>query len=341
MEHGFLEALLALGEPILDSEGFMVYGPEKKRASEVLADVRKSKEIANEDESIEDVSDDDSKKIVEWDCCEEDFETRNFLENLLPSGYSYHVSKFKIDEESNISAETKFLAHLSVNICNEDAKEAFLKQMEDKTESSFRKSRKEKFIHPAKGGPSYTSNRHNCDRKVRHEKNRDEKQKGKNTDCPAYYSYKLFQCQKKHSNDDQCANLAMILSSQHNHNLSSTDAWNFLRVSSETKNRYEQLFEAGYTPSKARLVFVKELRAKLGETGYLEISGRRSVNPDSTTVFNLWTTYTKKFGSVNGPDSYLRVSLSVYWLLLKRKSRSFSAMFFTVQCFFKFNVCFL
>ena len=286
MEHGFFDALLALGEPTLGKEGFLVYGPEKKLDSEVLADVRKSKDDGFEEEGMK--SDDESKKNFEWDCCEEDFECKNFLENLLPSGYSYCVSKLKIEEDSEISTEKKFLAKFSVSVCSDEAKEVFLKQLEDKTESSFHKSRKEK-IRNGRDSPSYTSNRYNCDRKVRHKNNHNEKQKGKNTGCPAYYSYKLFQCQKDHKDDEQCANLTMSLSSEHNHNLSSTDAWNFLRVSGETKARYEQLFESGYTPSKARLVFVKELREKFGAKGYLEISARRSLNPDSTTVFNLWT----------------------------------------------------
>ena len=92
----------------------------------------------------------------------------------------------------------------------------------------------------------------------------------------------------------------------HNHEVSSTNAWNFLGVSKETKDRYFQLFEDSYTPSKARLIYIAELKAKMGEEAFFKESSKRSINPSSTTVFNLWTRYSKRFGSANGPDSYLK-----------------------------------
>ena len=101
----------------------MVYGPERKRASEVLEDVRKSKR--NVDYEVEEVRLEDQ---FVWDCCDEDDESRHFLENLLPSGYSYNVSKLKIDEQSEINSETKFLAKFSVNVCKEEAKCQFLEE---------------------------------------------------------------------------------------------------------------------------------------------------------------------------------------------------------------------
>ena len=243
-----------------------------------------------------------------WDCCEHDVEARTFLERLLPSGYSYNVEKLKIDESNDIRSETKFLAKFSVNVCKEPEKEIFLTELMGKTETSFKSSRKEKTIEP-KGGTSYKSNRYNCCRKVRKNPSKSdvkEKQAGKNTDCPAFFSYKFFNCEKVHVGNEACPNLVMILSSEHNHSISSTDSWNFLKVSKDTERRYIELFEAGYTPSKARLAYIKELKSKLGEAGYFEVASKRSVNPDSTSVFNMWTKYCRRFGSVNGPDSFLK-----------------------------------
>ena len=216
----------------------MVYGPERKRASEVLEDVRKSKR--NVDYEVEEVRLEDQ---FVWDCCDEDDESRHFLENLLPSGYSYNVSKLKIDEQSEINSETKFLAKFSVNVCKEEAKCQFLEELGAKTETSYRPKRKEQIIKPSNGSRGYTSNRYNCDRNVRHKKKcRSELQDGKNTDCPAFFSYKFFGCKNDHHSDQACSNLVVILSSEHNHALSTTDSWNFLKVTDETKNRYIELF---------------------------------------------------------------------------------------------------
>ena len=286
MEDGFWEALSALGEPTLGEEGFMEYGPERKRASEVLEEVRRSKRIMADDDVMED---EQHEGNFEWTCCEDDMESKEFLENLLPSGYSYNVSKLKIDEKSDINSETKFMAKFSVNVCQDEAKVQFLGELESKTETSFRPKRKEQVIKSGIEKNGYTSNRYNCNRNVRlrpgqGKTSSSEKQDGKNTDCPAFFSYKFFGCKNEHDSEEACSNLVVILSSEHNHALSSTDSWNFLKVTDETKNRYVELFEAGYTPSKARLAYISELKSKLGENGYFEVAARRSVNPDSTTV---------------------------------------------------------
>ena len=94
----------------------------------------------------------------------------------------------------------------------------------------------------------------------------------------------------------------------HNHEIQTTKAWSFLGVSKETVERYFQLFQDSYTPSKARLVYIAELKEKLGEEEFFKISSKRSINPPSGTVFHLFTKYSKKFGSANGPDSFVKSS---------------------------------
>ena len=39
---------------------------------------------------------------------------------------------------------------------------------------------------------------------------------------------------------------------------------------------------------------------------FFKFSAKRSVNPDSRTVFNMYTLFCTRFGSINGPDAYLR-----------------------------------
>ena len=48
------------------------------------------------------------------------------------------------------------------------------------------------------------------------------------------------------------------------------------------------------------------MKAKLEESEWFKISSKRSVNPDSRTVFNMYTFFCKRFGSINDPDAYLK-----------------------------------
>ena len=123
---------------------------------------------------------------------------------------------------------------------------------------------------------------------------------------------KLIPCINGHEDgedgDGECFNLSVRLKYDHNHEISSTDAWNFLDVSKETKERFFQLFSDAFSPAKARLAYIAEMKAKLGESEWFKISAKRSVNPDSGTVSNLYTLFCKRFGSVNGPDAFLKAA---------------------------------
>ena len=54
----------------------------------------------------------------------------------------------------------------------------------------------------------------------------------------------------------ECFALKMKIEYVHNHEIQTTKAWSFLGVSKETVERYFQLFQDSYTPSKARLVYI-------------------------------------------------------------------------------------
>ena len=102
----------------------------------------------------------------------------------------------------------------------------------------------------------------------------------------------MFDC--KNEEGVECFDLQMKIVYDHNHEVSSTGAWNFLGVSKETKERYFQLFADAYSPSKARLVYIAELKAKLEESKFFKESSKRSINTGSGTVFDMWTKYCKR-----------------------------------------------
>ena len=65
-----------------------------------------------------------------------------------------------------------------------------------------------------------------------------------------------------------------------------------------------ELFKEGLTPSRAQKAFEEELMAKYGDD-WLEVSAKRSINPDTNYISNLHTKFWKnRFDSINGPDAY-------------------------------------
>ena len=71
-----------------------------------------------------------SSNQFNWLCCNKNKERRHILENVLPSGYKYKISSFKIVEDSAIGNETKFETVMNVNICNEEGINQFLAEFE-------------------------------------------------------------------------------------------------------------------------------------------------------------------------------------------------------------------
>ena len=71
-----------------------------------------------------------SSNQFSWLCCIKNKERRHILENVLPSGYKYNISSFKIVEDSAIGKETKFETVMNVNICNEEGINQFLAEFE-------------------------------------------------------------------------------------------------------------------------------------------------------------------------------------------------------------------
>jgi hypothetical protein len=256
-------------------------------------------------------------QCYEWDCCEDNPSLKELIEEILPEGHKYNVTKAKMFEESDIKEENKFATEFTVDVCSKEDTKVFIKDFENKTGTAYSSRREFKSIEG-----EYTSRRYTCQRNVRDQRSNDqnegrkrhgsgrlagtERQPGKNTECEAFITYKLNNCDGQNHNGNYKKCLSVRINYNHNHAISSTDSWNFLGLEEETKVKYFNLFEQGLTPSVARRAYIAELKAKLGEHGYFQIASKRSINPDSTTVFHLNTKYYERFGSMNGPDSYIK-----------------------------------
>ena len=58
------------------------------------------------------------------------------------------------------------------------------------------------------------------------------------------------------------------------------------------------------TPSRAKKELENELKVEYGDK-WLDVSSKRSINPDTKFVFRLYTNYWyNKFGTINGPYAF-------------------------------------
>ena len=131
-----------------------------------------------------------------------------------------------------------------------------------------------------------------------------EKQEGKDQNCKTTMKTRLYPCNEDHSNTDDCFKLNIDLSYNHSHEVESTNSYNFLEVEESAKLRLLELFENGLTPSRAKKEFEEELKLKYSDQ-WLEVSSKRSINPDKNYIFRLHTSYwSNKFGTINGPEAY-------------------------------------
>ena len=71
---------------------------------------------------------------IQWDVCKNNLD-HNL--DLLPREFRYQITSFKIDEESSITAETKFTAQFNVNCCTEEATVDFLRELQSITNTTY------------------------------------------------------------------------------------------------------------------------------------------------------------------------------------------------------------
>ena len=301
-----------------DDKSFPVIGEEDTEEKEKIEEER-SEEMSSEEmsETVSESQITTMKKTFEWKCQESESKVKQFLENELPDGFEYVVNRLKMVGESNIPHESKFEARFLVGVCSEEDATRFVHELEVKTGTSFNPTQINRT-----GKKNWKQTTLKCTRNVKTQTSPestkakgkgagqgrvkgDERQKGKDMNCKTKMSTTLKPCNLNHTGETPtCFNLAVSLNYDHTHAVDSSNSWNFLDVEEPARLRLLQLFEDGLTPSKAKRVFEDELREKFGEE-WLEISSKRSINPDTNYVFNLHTQYWKeKFGTINGPDSY-------------------------------------
>ena len=177
---------------------------------------------------------------IQWDVCKYNLDHQRILEDLLPREFRYQITRFKIDEESTITAETKFTAQFNVNCCTEEATGDFLRELQSITNTTYniftgdnRKLQSCIVVGTRKC-------HHNVNKQMLNEDSaiRKDKQIGKNTKCKSTIKFRLLRTHS-HSDDPICPMypLQITFDYSHNHCIMAASALKFNEVAHETKEQ--------------------------------------------------------------------------------------------------------
>ena len=70
-------------------------------------------------------------------CLQELLGPSAYFGGFIATWISLPITSFKIDEESTITAETKFTAQFNVNCCTEEATDEFLRELQSITNTTY------------------------------------------------------------------------------------------------------------------------------------------------------------------------------------------------------------
>ena len=134
---------------------------------------------------------DSAENGLQWENEDTPYEEKSLLIDSLPEGFKYRVKKQKILEQSEIKEELKFKVEFEVNICDKEEALKFVQRIAAKNDTEMKPTRNERAF---KG---FVSQRFNCSRNLRTKEGKKSRQHGKSTNCPAFFTYKLYDCQKE------------------------------------------------------------------------------------------------------------------------------------------------
>ncbi|XP_014775784.1 uncharacterized protein LOC106873077 [Octopus bimaculoides] len=230
-----------------------------------------------------------------------DTEHTRWLAEFLPENYKHHICNIEIVEK-----EVKVTMRLAVST-REGAKE-WLESMQKSSLSTFRVER----TYPSSGEKVLFKTEFRCQHNTKPRTATADQRKGsKNTNCPAGLSIvgKVSTFEKSdgkkrkcRSSDPHMPDHPMIVKFKctHNHPLRAEDALKHRDVSEEVKVKFLELFNRGYTPSKALELHKYDLQLQHSDN-YIFISADRSITPDLQYCYRLYyQTFKKEYGEAKG-----------------------------------------
>ena len=252
-----------------------------------------------------------------WFCCKKNKEKRQILENIMPTGYYYKITSFKIVEDSSIDKETKFEATVAVNICDENQIDPFFDKFEKSSSSNYnilygdtKNSKKNKIA-------GYRKCHHNIRQRMKSGSSGDMAPPppltvGKQTNCPASINFRLKKT-NDHIHNENCTltPFELSISHIHNHSVESSNAVKYHNVGQEAMDKFLELFAAAHSASSAYQEYKNHLMEKHGDN-FAKVSADRAIMPDYKWVFNFHATFMQKqFGKINSPEAFEKATRKV------------------------------
>ncbi|XP_072050227.1 uncharacterized protein [Amphiura filiformis] len=225
------------------------------------------------------------------------------LEEILPSGYKYHLCN--IDELPG--STYSFNAILRVDIATEAQAKQWVEEFRQSSSCTWRILK----TCPTSGKYVIFKNCYRCHHNTRAKPgaNKNRKQQTKNTNCPTLFTVTVKNTvsasnKLTRSTDKHLPEFPTVVSFkyQHNHNILCADALKHRDVSKETEEKLRGLFFRKYGPTAALETLKYDLQVKHGDD-YFRVAADRSICPDIQYCCRLYQkVFKENYGKGTGED---------------------------------------
>ena len=227
------------------------------------------------------------------------------LSIILPPSYTYHFLEFSWTSNS---VKEAFHSRVLINVPDESTATEWLQTFENHNNTTYRVTRGSRFSGKR---VLYKTERH-CQHKRKANKTTNPtkdslKLRDKKTDCPSKFVLKLHNPKKSVIRSHPCE---LVLDWGHNHTINSAKALSFRPISNDTKDKFENYFDQGHSPSSA-LHFHQLNLAAMHECNEQELErcrADRSTNPLYKDVYYLFKKWRlKNHGKENGKEMFQKL----------------------------------
>ncbi|XP_073433700.1 uncharacterized protein [Dendrobates tinctorius] len=228
------------------------------------------------------------------------------LQDILPSGYDYHVESFKEGEN-----EGWFHAKVRANIFAKEEAEEWLQRFHQSSHTDLRVSqtfkdntvkvvfRKVFRCHNNTSADFQRSSTKQCHKK--------------HTNCGATLSITVRNMAMKRSKDKLLSThpCVICINHEHNHAIYAADPLRFRRPSPEVEEVFRSLFAKGHSPSTALQSYKFDLQEQFGDQAFLVLSDRSKCPDISWCYQRYYSTFQRQYGPPDGLERISRLKMFI------------------------------
>ncbi|XP_073444625.1 uncharacterized protein [Dendrobates tinctorius] len=222
------------------------------------------------------------------------------LQDILPSGYDYHVESFKEGEN-----EGWFHAKVRANIFAKEAEE-WLQRFHQSSHTDLRVSQTTQLkLFLGRYSVATTIQEQTSSAKQCHKKH---------TNCGATLSITVRNMAMKRSKDKLLSThpCVICINHEHNHAIYAADALHFRRPSPEVEEVFRILFAKGHSPSTALQSYKFDLQEQFGDQAFLVLSDRSKCPDISWCYQHYYSTFQRQYGPPDGLEMISRLKMFIH-----------------------------